>query len=139
MNGRVLSAVFVAAVFVIVPAFALAQQVGVKAGVNFGSLTPEENEEPDSSRRLGLVAGIWISTTSTTRFSFQAEGLFSEKGVKFNNLPFDVDSSGSSTSAFATSRSRCWRAPASATRARPRASSSSAAPRRRSSYRSGQG
>lgn len=95
MNGRVLSAVFAAAVFVIVPAFALAQQVGVKAGVNFASLTPEEDDEPDSSRRLGLVAGIWINTTSTTRFSVQAEGLFSEKGVKFNNLPIDVDSSGS--------------------------------------------
>jgi Outer membrane protein beta-barrel domain len=92
MNGRVLSAVFVAAVFVFVPASALAQQLGIKAGANFASLTPEEDEDPDTSRRLGLVAGVWIRTAPTTRFSFQAEGLFSEKGVKFDNIPFDVDS-----------------------------------------------
>jgi len=51
MNGRLLSDVFAAAVFVIVPASALAQQVGIKAGANFASLTPEENEDPDTSRR----------------------------------------------------------------------------------------
>jgi len=92
MRPRVLSAVFAAAVFVIVPASALAQQVGIKAGANFASLTPEEDEDPDTSRRPGLVAGVWFRTAPTTRFSFQAEGLFSEKGVKFNNIPFDVDS-----------------------------------------------
>ena len=92
MNGRVLSAVFAAAVFLIVPASALAQQVGIKGGANFASLTPEEDEDPDTSRRPGLVAGVWFRTAPTTRFSFQAEGLFSEKGVKFNNIPFDVDS-----------------------------------------------
>lgn len=85
-------AVFAIAVVLIVPASASAQQVGLKAGVNFASLTPEEDEDPDTSRRRGLVAGAWFRTPSTSRFSFQAEGLFSEKGVTFDNVPFDVDS-----------------------------------------------
>ncbi len=46
----------VATVFLILPPSALAQQVGVKAGANFASLTPEEDEDPDTSRRLGSSA-----------------------------------------------------------------------------------
>ena len=96
MRLRVLFAVsvpsFVAAVFLILPTSAFAQQAGVTAGVNFASLTPEEDEDPDISRRRGLVAGGWFRTPPTSRFSFQAEGLFSEKGVKFENIPFDVNS-----------------------------------------------
>jgi outer membrane protein with beta-barrel domain len=99
MRLRVLVAVlvpsFVAAVFLILPASAFAQELGIKAGVNFASLTPEEDEDPDTSRRPGLVGGVWFRTAPITRFSFQAEGLFSEKGVKFDNVPFDLDSSGS--------------------------------------------
>lgn len=32
----------------------------VKAGVNFASLTPEEDEDPDTSRRLGPAASGWL-------------------------------------------------------------------------------
>ncbi|HYN06198.1 MAG TPA: porin family protein [Vicinamibacterales bacterium] len=92
---RVARALFAAAVLLIPPASGFAQEVGVKAGVNFASLTPEEDESPDTSRRRGLVAGVWFRTASTTRFSFQAEGLFSEKGVKFDRAVFDVDTIGS--------------------------------------------
>ena len=91
-----LRAPFVAAAFcLIVSASAFAQEVGIKAGVNLASLTPEEDEDPDTSRRVGLVAGGWFRTPATARVSFQAEGLFTEKGVRFDSVPFEVDSSGS--------------------------------------------
>jgi len=72
-----------ATVLLILPHSALAQQVGVKAGVNFASLTPEEDEDPDTSRRRGPVGGVWIGIAPTARVSFQVEGLFSEKGVTY--------------------------------------------------------
>jgi Outer membrane protein beta-barrel domain len=82
------------AALLILPALALAQQAGIKAGVNFASLTPEEDEDPDTSRLIGLVGGGWFRTASTTRFSFQVEGLFSEKGVKFDAVAIDFDTVG---------------------------------------------
>lgn len=78
----------VAAALLILPASAPAQEVGVKAGVNFASLTPEEDEEPDISRRRGLVAGGWVRTRLTDRVSLVGEGLFSEKGVRFDDIVF---------------------------------------------------
>lgn len=84
--------VIVVTVLLVLPSSAFAQQLGIKAGVNFASLTPEEDESPETSRRPGLVAGVWFRTPSTTRVSFQTEGLFSEKGVKFDRLLFDEDS-----------------------------------------------
>jgi outer membrane protein with beta-barrel domain len=96
MNARARCAVpmllFVAtAVCLALPASASAQHFGVKAGVNFASLTPEEDESPDISRRPGLVSGAWIRTPLNPRLSFQAEGLFSEKGVKFDATALGVD------------------------------------------------
>jgi hypothetical protein len=93
MNVRVVSAVATLVLFFPVSAFA--QEVGIKAGVNFASLTPEEDEDPDTSRRVGLVAGGWFRPSAAARVSFQAEALFTEKGVKFDSVPFEVDSSGS--------------------------------------------
>ena len=76
-------AVFAAAVCLILPASAFAQQVGVKVGINSASLTPEEEDEaPLLSRRLGPVGGVWIRTALTSHLSLQTGGLFSEKGVK---------------------------------------------------------
>jgi len=72
-----------AILLIVPPPSARAQQVGVKAGVNFASLTPEENEDPDDSRRVGPIAGAWLRTRASGRISYQFEGLFSEKGVKF--------------------------------------------------------
>jgi hypothetical protein len=92
---RVVSAI--AALVLIFPASAFAQEVGIKAGVNFASLTPEEDEDPDTSRRVGLVAGGWIRIAPGARVSFQTEGLFTEKGVKFDSIPVDVDSFGTVT------------------------------------------
>ena len=79
----------VAAILLVPPSSAPAQEVGVKAGANFASLTPEEDEDPDTSRRLGPVGGVWVRMAPSTRFSFQVEGLFSEKGVKFEAPGFE--------------------------------------------------
>jgi hypothetical protein len=75
------------AVFLILPMSAFAQQIGVKAGVNFASLPPEEDEHPDIPPRLGPVGGAWVRTAPAHRFSFQAEGLFSEKGTHWDFAP----------------------------------------------------
>jgi hypothetical protein len=80
-------ALFAAAAILILPTSALAQQVGVKAGINFASLPPEEDEHPDIPPRLGPVAGVWVRTPPAGRLSFQVEGLFSEKGVHWNFSP----------------------------------------------------
>lgn len=93
INACVLG-VFAIVALLIHPAFAFAQQAGIKAGVNFASLTPEEDEDPDTSRLVGLVAGGWFRTASTPRFSFQVEGLFSEKGVRFDAVAIDFDTVG---------------------------------------------
>lgn len=78
--------------FLALPASAFAQQVGVKAGLNFASLTPEEDEDPDISRRRGLIGGVWVRLAPQTGpFSFQAEGLFSEKGVRYDARSVGLD------------------------------------------------
>ena len=81
----------IGAVFLILPPPAPAQEVGVKVGANFASLTPEEDEDPDLSRRVGPVGGVWVRIAPARRVSFQVEGLFSEKGVVFD-APGFVDS-----------------------------------------------
>jgi hypothetical protein len=83
LSGHSLVHALVATVFLLLPPAALAQQIGVKAGANFASLTPEEDEDPDTSRRLGAVGGVWVRMAPSDHFSFQVEGLFSEKGVTF--------------------------------------------------------
>jgi len=72
-----------ASAFLIVPTLVHAQEVGVKAGINSASLTPEEGEDPEISRRIGFVGGGWIRWPLSPRFTLQTEGLFSEKGVTF--------------------------------------------------------
>jgi hypothetical protein len=78
--------VFVTLVLLL-PQLAIAQEIGVKAGVNFASLTPEEDEDPEISRHVGPIAGGWVRIPRSGRWSFQAEGLFSEKGVVFEPVP----------------------------------------------------
>jgi hypothetical protein len=92
LSSRSLVHAVVATVFLILATSALAQHVGVKAGANFASLTPAEDEDPETSRRLGPVGGIWVQIPPSSRFSFQVEGLFSEKGVTFESPGFDVPS-----------------------------------------------
>ena len=85
MNARLL--VLAAALVLIASSPAFAQEIGVKAGINFASLPPEEDEAPDIPPRLGPVGGIWVRTSPANRFSFQAEGLFSEKGTHWEFSP----------------------------------------------------
>ena len=90
---RVIYAVFAAAILLGVPAFANAQQVGVKAGINYTYFLPEEDDEaPFFSWRPGPVAGVWFGVPLTTRFPFQVEVLFSEKGVRFDGRAVGLDS-----------------------------------------------
>src|SRR6185436_17878976 len=91
-SGHSLVRALVATVFLILPESALAQQVGVKAGVNFASLTPEEGA-PDTSRRRGPVGGVWVRIAPSTRVSLQVEGLFSEKGAKLEVPGVDLNAS----------------------------------------------
>jgi hypothetical protein len=76
---RYVRAVITAAVLFILPAAAAAQQAGVKAGVNFASISDAEGFI-NTSQRIGLVGGVWV-VVPANRFSFQIEGLLSEKGV----------------------------------------------------------
>jgi hypothetical protein len=83
---RILIAGVIACTIAALPATASAQQVGVKAGVNSATLdglSDDELTDDARKRRIGLVAGVWVRTPVSGRFSFQAEALFSEKGVKF--------------------------------------------------------
>lgn len=89
-HGVVLGLV-AAAVLLALPVSAFGQQVGVKAGMNLASLTPEEDEDPDISRRRGLVGGVWVRMAPAGPLSFQAEGLFSEKGVRFDARALGLD------------------------------------------------
>jgi Outer membrane protein beta-barrel domain len=88
MNSRVLCAV----ALLLVPASAFAQEIGVKVGINAASLTPEEDESPDTSRRFGPVGGIWFRAPSAARVSLHVEGLYSEKGVHFDVTALGLDS-----------------------------------------------
>jgi Outer membrane protein beta-barrel domain len=96
LSGRGVVVAAAATIFMFLPLSARAQEIGVKAGVNFASLTPEEDEEPDTSRRPGPIGGAWVRIAPSRPVSFQVEGLFSEKGVKFRapiqglNGSFDI-------------------------------------------------
>jgi hypothetical protein len=79
---RMLIAGVIVCTIAALPITASAQQVGVKAGVNSATLADLEDSD-GSKRRLGLVAGVWVRVPVSGRFSFQAEGLFSEKGIAF--------------------------------------------------------
>ena len=80
-----------AAACLILPASALAQQVGIKAGINFATISPSEDENPDTSRRPGPVGGAWVRLAPASRVSFQVEGLFSEKGVTVDTVVPELD------------------------------------------------
>ena len=72
-SDRLLPVCLAFAVLITVPASTFGQEVGVKAGINSASLTPLEDQEPDVTRRLGPVAGIWVRTPAQGRWSFQGE------------------------------------------------------------------
>lgn len=90
---KVVLAIVALAVLLILPASALAQQAGVKAGINYTYFLPEEDDEAHFySWRPGLVAGVWFGVPLTTRFPLQVDVLFSEKGVRFDGRAAGFDS-----------------------------------------------
>ena len=74
----------------LLPVPALAQEAGIKGGVNFASLTRFDDEADSTSRRLGLIGGVWVRIPSGKALSFQLEALVSEKGIKFEQAFEDV-------------------------------------------------
>lgn len=84
MSARGFARAVAVAVYLMFPASTVAQEVGVKAGINSAMITPLEDETPDISWRLGPVGGLWVRMPLGDRFSLQAEGLFSEKGVRWD-------------------------------------------------------
>jgi hypothetical protein len=83
----------VATACLMIPASARAQQVGVKGGINFAKITPPEDEEPNISRHLGPVGGVWVRFAPARRVSAVIEGLFAEKGVIYNIAVPDLNAS----------------------------------------------
>jgi len=72
------------------PAAAFAQEADIKGGVNFASLTRFDDEADSTSRRLGLIGGVWVRIPSGSPLSIQVEALLSEKGIKFEQAFEDV-------------------------------------------------
>ena len=89
---RLVPAVVAAIALLVLAPSARAQQVGVKGGLNLATLTPEEDEDPDTSLRPGPVGGIWVRFAPAARVSLQIEGLFSEKGRKVKAPVLELDS-----------------------------------------------
>jgi hypothetical protein len=79
---------------VAVPATASAQEIGAKAGLNFANIANIDDDFPDSTRRMGLVGGLFVKVPATERFSFQIEGLYSEKGIAVDAEEDGIDLEG---------------------------------------------
>ena len=63
---------------------------GVKAGANFANLDfSGDDVDVSFDRRVGLVAGAFMLVPMTETFGFQVEGLYSQKGAKFEEDGFE--------------------------------------------------
>ncbi len=74
------------AALVLVPAVAAAQTAplttfGVKAGVNFATLSTDDSGA-DLSQKVGLVAGVFLGRSINDRLGMRVEGLMSQRGAK---------------------------------------------------------
>jgi hypothetical protein len=70
------------------PAIAAAQNpvsFGVKAGVNMSKFKFEEDDTDDMKSLVGAVGGVFISQSINDMFGWSLEGLFSQKGAKFDD------------------------------------------------------
>lgn len=76
------------AAIVALPALAAAQSpatIGVKAGVNFAKVKFEDDENSGAKSLLGAVGGLFVSKAINDGVGVRVEGLFSQKGVKFED------------------------------------------------------
>ncbi len=63
---------------------------GVKAGANFANLDfSGDDVDVSFDRRVGLVAGAFMLVPMTDTFGFQVEGLYSQKGARFEEDGFE--------------------------------------------------
>ena len=74
------------AALVLVPVVATAQTApvttfGVKAGVNFATLSTDE-PDVELSQKIGLVGGAFLGRSVNDRLALRVEGLFSQRGAK---------------------------------------------------------
>lgn len=79
---------------VAVPVAASAQEIGVKGGLNFANIANVDDDFPESTQRMGLIGGLYVKVPATERFSFQIEGLFSEKGLAVDAQEDGIDVEG---------------------------------------------
>lgn len=68
------------------PAAAQGIEFGGKAGVNFANLHFQEEVDVPIDNRIGLIAGGFVTIPLGARLSIQPEGLYSQKGAKFDEL-----------------------------------------------------
>jgi hypothetical protein len=62
---------------------------GVKGGVNFATLTSDEDPNPDFTFRIGLAAGGYVTWRIAERFEVQPEALFSQQGASVSAVGID--------------------------------------------------
>lgn len=91
---RLFTAAVLVTAFAFLPSTAAAQQIGVKAGVNFANISDVTEDFPESTQRIGLVGGLFVKVPVTERFSFQVEGLYSEKGLHIEDSDEGIDFEG---------------------------------------------
>jgi hypothetical protein len=77
----------------VLPSVAAAQDIAVKAGINLATLS-DTSDFPDTTTRMGAVGGLAVRVPAGERFSFQVEGLFSEKGLGIEISEGTIDASG---------------------------------------------
>jgi len=82
------------AAIVALPSIASAQSpatIGVKAGVNFAKLKFDEDDSDNESTKnlVGAVAGVFVSKAINGNVGIRAEGLYSQKGSKFEDVGQD--------------------------------------------------
>ena len=67
---------------------AAAQEVswGVKGGVNFATLSVDEEPKPEFQYRIGLIAGGFFTWPMGLHLDVQPEALFSQQGATFDAL-----------------------------------------------------
>lgn len=94
MDARACAAALALCVFLAWPVVAGAQaaavDAGIKAGVNFATIT-SENSTIDFTHLRGWTGGIFVGRDFTERFGMQVEGLYSQRGTKGSVSGIDLE------------------------------------------------
>ena len=68
------------------PASAQGVSWGVKGGVNFATLSVDEEPKPEFQYRIGLIAGGFVTWPLGSHLDVQPEALFSQQGTTLDEL-----------------------------------------------------